>query len=134
MLSSLWTCKRSAAVLAKRLVLTIWLGACLALGPPKQPPKEPPPLLSALRLRNSTQILTPLKPAPLCTRSLQELRVFLEVEGELETAFVWTSLLPAPPPGLVEGTARLSKQVGAPTGGEKKKKCTEPCPLPKQGL
>jgi len=41
----------------------------------------------------------------------EELRVFLEAEGELETAGAWMAVLPAPPAGLVEGTARLSKQL-----------------------
>jgi hypothetical protein len=45
------------------------------------------------------------------TCCLQEFRLFLTLEGELESSPQWTSVAPPPSANLMESTALLSKQL-----------------------
>eukprot|EP00967_Tisochrysis_lutea_P092862 scaffold134002_cov22-Tisochrysis_lutea.AAC.1 len=53
----------------------------------------------------------PIKRPLQIVRPVQEFQLFLKAEGDLEANPAWTALRPIPSAGIVDGTAKLSKQL-----------------------
>ncbi len=64
-----------------------------------------------VRIRTHTHTYQHARPPWTLLGGAQELQLFLKVEGDLETNAAWAALRPIPPAGIVDGTAKLSKQL-----------------------